>query len=129
MVKKAKETGARSVAYTYVEPTIFYEYMLDTAQHVKKTGLLNVFHSNGYINPEPLRNLCKVLDGANIDLNNLFLLFEVDRPRFAEFFTGFAFALQEESAVLLIYHWDIWHRLRKWYIDRFPLAKSLVECA
>jgi len=68
VVKKAKETGAQSVAYTYVEPTIFYEYMLDTARHVKKAGLLNVYHSNGYINPEPLRNLCKVLDGANIDL-------------------------------------------------------------
>jgi pyruvate formate lyase activating enzyme len=68
MVKKAKEVGARSIAYTYVEPTIFYEYMYDIAFLAKKTGLLNVYHSNGFINPDPLRKLCKVLDGANIDL-------------------------------------------------------------
>jgi pyruvate formate lyase activating enzyme len=68
VVQKAKEAKAQSIAYTYVEPTIFYEYMLDTAQLAKKAGLLNVYHSNGFINPTPLRNLCKVLDAADIDL-------------------------------------------------------------
>jgi len=68
IVKNAKEVGAHSVAYTYVEPTIFYEYMVDICQLVKKAGLLNVCHSNGFINPEPLKNLCKVMDAANIDL-------------------------------------------------------------
>lgn len=68
IVKKAKETGAHSVAYTYVEPTIFFEYMIDTGSLVKKSGLLNVMHSNGFINPSPLQNLCKVLNAANIDL-------------------------------------------------------------
>jgi pyruvate formate lyase activating enzyme len=68
VASRAKEIGARSVAYTYVEPTIFYEYMVDTGVLVKKSGLLNVYHSNGFINPEPLKNLCKVLDAANIDL-------------------------------------------------------------
>ena len=68
IVTKAKEVGAHSVAYTYVEPTIFYEYMVDICHLVKKEGLLNVYHSNGFINPEPLRNLCKVTDAANIDL-------------------------------------------------------------
>jgi pyruvate formate lyase activating enzyme len=68
VVKEAKEIRARSVAYTYVEPTIFYEYMLDIGTLVKKSGLLNVYHSNGFINPDPLKNLCKVLDAANIDL-------------------------------------------------------------
>ena len=68
IVKKAKEVGAHSVAYTYVEPTIFYEYMVDICQLVKKEGLLNVCHSNGFINPDPLRNLCKVMDAANVDL-------------------------------------------------------------
>ena len=68
VVKKAKEIGAHSIAYTYVEPMIFYEYMLDIGYLVKKAGLLNVTHSNGFINPAPLRNLCKVLDAANIDL-------------------------------------------------------------
>ena len=68
MVSRAKEIGARSIAYTYVEPTIFYEYMSDIGILAKKAGLLNVTHSNGFINPEPLKNLCKVLDAANIDL-------------------------------------------------------------
>ncbi len=68
IVSKAKEIGARSVAYTYVEPMIFYEYMSDISSLVKKAGLLNVIHSNGFINPVPLRNLCKMLDAADIDL-------------------------------------------------------------
>jgi len=68
IVKKAKEAGAHSIAYTYVEPTIFYEYMVEICQLVKKAGLLNVCHSNGFINSEPLKNLCKVMDAANIDL-------------------------------------------------------------
>jgi len=68
IVKNAKDVGAHSVAYTYVEPTIFYEYMIDICELVKKAGLLNVCHSNGFINPEPLKNLCKVMDAANIDL-------------------------------------------------------------
>ena len=68
VVREAKETGARSVAYTYVEPTIFYEYMFDIASLARKSGLLNVYHSNGFINPDPLKHLCKVLDAANIDL-------------------------------------------------------------
>src|SRR5512143_2572337 len=61
VIAKAKETGARSVAYTYVEPMIFYEYMSDIADLAKRAGLLNVCHSNGFINPEPLRNLCRVM--------------------------------------------------------------------
>jgi pyruvate formate lyase activating enzyme len=68
VVEKAKEAKAHSIASTYVEPTIFYEYMWDVGQLAKKAGLLNVCHSNGFINPDPLQNLCKVLDAANIDL-------------------------------------------------------------
>jgi pyruvate formate lyase activating enzyme len=75
MVKRAKEIGARSIAYTYVEPTIFYEYMFDIGQLAKKEGLLNVTHSNGFINPGPLKNLCKVLDAANIDLKGFTEIF------------------------------------------------------
>jgi len=67
-VKNAKEMGAHSIAYTYVEPMIFYEYMMDIGQLVKKAGLRNVCHSNGFINPDPLKKLCSVTDAANIDL-------------------------------------------------------------
>lgn len=75
VVKKAKEIGAHSIAYTYVEPMIFYEYMLDIGNLAKKAGILNVTHSNGFINPVPLRNLCKVLDAANIDLKGFTEIF------------------------------------------------------
>jgi len=68
IVKKAKEVSARSIAYTYVEPTVFYEYMVDVSAVARKESLLNVIHSNGYINRAPLQNLCKTLDAANIDL-------------------------------------------------------------
>ncbi len=68
VVAAAKKTGCRSIASTYVEPTIFYEYMYDIGVLAKKEGILNVCHSNGYINQKPLKALCKVLDAACIDL-------------------------------------------------------------
>jgi pyruvate formate lyase activating enzyme len=68
VVKMAERNGCSSIAYTYSEPTIFYEYMLATAKLAHKSGLMNVMHSAGYINEEPLRVLCKHLDAANIDL-------------------------------------------------------------
>jgi pyruvate formate lyase activating enzyme len=68
VVSLAKKAGCRSIAYTYAEPTIFFEYMLETAKLAKKEGILNIYHSNGFINPGPLKELCRVLDAANIDL-------------------------------------------------------------
>jgi pyruvate formate lyase activating enzyme len=68
VVAAAKRTGCKSIASTYVEPTIFYEYMYDIGVLVKEEGILNVCHSNGYISQKPLRALCKVLDAACIDL-------------------------------------------------------------
>jgi pyruvate formate lyase activating enzyme len=61
-------SNCRSIAYTYSEPTTFYEYVFETATLAKKAGIKNVIKSNGYINPEPLKNLCSVIDAANIDL-------------------------------------------------------------
>jgi pyruvate formate lyase activating enzyme len=68
IVKLAEKTGSKSIAYTYSEPTNFYEYMLETAKLAKKAGIKNVYHSNGYINEKPLRELCKFIDAACIDL-------------------------------------------------------------
>lgn len=68
VVKRAEQVRARSIASTYVEPTVLHEYMADIGFWAKKAGLLNLMHSNGFINPGPLRDLCKVLDAANIDL-------------------------------------------------------------
>ncbi|MBU0549784.1 MAG: AmmeMemoRadiSam system radical SAM enzyme [Candidatus Omnitrophica bacterium] len=68
LVKKALESGCLTIAYTYSEPVIFYEYMLESAKLAKASGIRNVMHSNGFINEQPLRELCKYLDAANIDL-------------------------------------------------------------
>jgi pyruvate formate lyase activating enzyme len=68
LVAAVKRTDCKSIASTYVEPTIFYEYMYDIGVLVKEEGILNVCHSNGYIKQEPLKALCKVLDAACIDL-------------------------------------------------------------
>jgi len=64
----AKNGGCATVAYTYTEPTVFFEYMYDCSSETKKVGIRNVMHSNGYINEKPLVELCKVIDAANIDL-------------------------------------------------------------
>lgn len=68
IVKAAIQNKCGSIAYTYTEPTVFYEYMYDTAKLAKTKGLRNVMVSNGYINQAPLKKLCKHLDAANIDL-------------------------------------------------------------
>lgn len=58
------------IAYTYNEPFTFYEFMLETAKPAQKKGLKNVVVSNGYINPEPLKNLLPYIDAFNIDLKS-----------------------------------------------------------
>lgn len=68
VVDKAIECKTESIAYTYTEPTVYFEYMLEIAKLARQKGIKNVMVSNGYINREPLLELCKYLDAANIDL-------------------------------------------------------------
>lgn len=68
IVEAAIAAGCESISYTYVEPTIFYEYAYDCALLAKKRGLRNVFVSNGYMTPEVSRHLAPVLSGINIDI-------------------------------------------------------------
>lgn len=70
VVEKAIDTGCEIIAYTYNEPTVFFEYALDTAKIAKKKGLKNVIVCNGFINPKPLEDWCKYIDAANIDLKS-----------------------------------------------------------
>jgi pyruvate formate lyase activating enzyme len=69
-VEECLASRSASIAYTYSEPTTFYEYVLDTGALARKRKIKNLLKSNGYINEEPLRRLCKVLDAANIDLKS-----------------------------------------------------------
>lgn len=60
--------GNIGIAYTYNEPSIWYEFVLETARLAKEKGLCNVLVTNGFIEPEPLRQLIPYLDAMNIDV-------------------------------------------------------------
>jgi len=68
VVENAIRSGCTTIAYTYTEPSVFYEYMLDTSKIAKIKGIKNIYHSNGSLNRQPLEELSLYLDGANIDL-------------------------------------------------------------
>ncbi len=70
VVEQCINYNCKSIAYTYAEPTAFYEYTYDTSKLARAKGIKNVFVSAGYINEKPLRDLCKYLDAANIDLKS-----------------------------------------------------------
>ncbi len=70
VVEECIANDCRSIAYTYTEPVSFYEYTYETAIMARKTGIKNILKTNGYINEEPLRQLCSVIDAANIDLKS-----------------------------------------------------------
>lgn len=68
IVELALDKEVDLLAYTYSEPTVFYEYMLETAEIAAEKGLKNILVSNGFINQKPLKRLLPYLDAANIDL-------------------------------------------------------------
>ena len=70
VVDQCLENHCASIAYTYSEPTTFYEYTLDTSIHAHEQKIKNVLKSSGYVNEQPLRKLAKHLDAANIDLKS-----------------------------------------------------------
>lgn len=70
IVEFALSRGSIGVAYTYSEPFIWYEYILDVCKKAKQAGLKNVFVTNGYINKDPLLNLLQFADAFNVDLKS-----------------------------------------------------------
>jgi len=68
IVEMAIENKVESISYTYVEPTIFLEYALDTMKLAKKAGLKNVFVSNGFMSKESAKLVIPYLDANNIDI-------------------------------------------------------------
>jgi len=71
LIEIAKSKGCQSIAYTYTEPTVFYEYALDCSIKAREAGLKNVLVTAAYINPEPCKELCRYTDAANVDLKAL----------------------------------------------------------
>ena len=68
VVSAAKRAGCRSISYTYTEPTVFFEFALETAKLARGEGLRNVFVTNGYMTAEALEMIDPYLDAANVDL-------------------------------------------------------------
>ncbi len=71
VVEKARALRSFGIAYTYNEPFIWYEFVLDCCKAAHEAGLKNVFVSNGYVNPEPLDEILPFLDAANIDIKSI----------------------------------------------------------
>ncbi|MEA3561003.1 MAG: AmmeMemoRadiSam system radical SAM enzyme, partial [Candidatus Omnitrophota bacterium] len=70
-VEQAKKLNSFGIAYTYNEPSIWYEFVLDTARLAKKEKLLNVLVTNGYINQDPLKELMPYIDALNVDFKSM----------------------------------------------------------
>ncbi|MCX6814511.1 MAG: AmmeMemoRadiSam system radical SAM enzyme [Candidatus Aenigmarchaeota archaeon] len=68
IIALAKEYKLPGIAYTYTEPTVFFEYALDVMRLAREEGLYNVWVSNGYTNPEPAKKAAKFMDAVNVDL-------------------------------------------------------------
>lgn len=70
VVQQALEKDCQSIAYTYTEPTIFFEYAYDTALRAKEQGLSNIFVTNGFMTEKALESIHPCLDACNVDLKS-----------------------------------------------------------
>lgn len=68
VVNAAVKGNCKSIAYTYTEPTIYFEFAFDTAKLAHAKGIKNVFVTNGYMTSEALEMISPYLDAANVDL-------------------------------------------------------------
>lgn len=68
IVMDAKKSNCKSIAYTYSEPTIYFEFAYNTAKLAKENNIKNVFVTNGYMTPEAIHMIAPYLDAANVDL-------------------------------------------------------------
>jgi pyruvate formate lyase activating enzyme len=70
VVASAVSDGCQSISYTYVEPTVFFEFAYDCCVLARAQGLKNIFVSNGYMTEKTSRKLAPVLDAINIDIKS-----------------------------------------------------------
>jgi len=71
IIEMAKRKNIKTISFTYNEPTVFYEYILDIAQEAKKNNINIIWHSNGALNQEPLLALLEYTDGVVIDFKGI----------------------------------------------------------
>jgi pyruvate formate lyase activating enzyme len=70
IICSAQSSCSRSIAYTYTEPTIFFEYTYDIAKLAHEVGIANIYVTNGYMSPEMLTLINPYLNAANVDLKS-----------------------------------------------------------
>ncbi|MDD5747333.1 MAG: AmmeMemoRadiSam system radical SAM enzyme [Candidatus Omnitrophica bacterium] len=73
LIKKAKKNGCKGIAFTYNEPTMWYEYTLDTFKLAKQEGLSTCYVTNGYMSPRALELIAPYLDGFCLDVKGAFM--------------------------------------------------------
>lgn len=71
VVERAKREGSRIISYTYNEPLIWFEFVLDTSKLAKKENMHNVLVTNGYIKMDVLSELLPYVDAANVDVKSI----------------------------------------------------------
>lgn len=135
-VKRAERNNSFGIAYTYSEPLIWYEYLLDTGRLARQKGLKNVLVTNGYINPGPLEELLPVIDAMNIDVKSY------DEKFYGEFCGGKLKPVLKTAEIAARHcHVEITHlvvpfkaekeilhdvmRLRDWVIDKLGVKTPL----
>ncbi|MFA5038179.1 MAG: AmmeMemoRadiSam system radical SAM enzyme [Candidatus Omnitrophota bacterium] len=71
LIQQAQRLNSFGIAYTYNEPLMWFEFILETAKAARKAGLKNVLVTNGFVQPEPLAELLPFIDAANIDIKSI----------------------------------------------------------
>ncbi len=119
VVQTALKYRTPIIAYTYTEPTIFYEYALAVAERAVEFNIKNVFVTNGYIEEAPLREIAPFLDAANIDLKGW------DK----KFYAKIVGARRDEvlKSIKLYKKLGIWIELTTLLIDNFNTKEEDIE--
>jgi pyruvate formate lyase activating enzyme len=104
IAEAALEAGARSVAYTYNDPTIFHEYAIDVAQACRERGVRNVAVTAGYVCAQPREEFYRYMDAANVDLKAF-------TEEFYHKVTGSHLAPVLDTLVYLKHETNVWFEL------------------
>jgi pyruvate formate lyase activating enzyme len=123
VINQCKQKGIKTLVFGYSEPVVFYEYMLSMAQLSKKNSIRTAMVSSGYISEEPMRELCKYLDAAVIDLK-AFSDAGYQKLSGGSIYPPF-------KTMKIIREANIWleltHKIIPGYTDNFNLIKDMIK--
>jgi len=102
IIEEAIMRKVNIISYTYTEPTIFYEYMRDIARLAREKKINNATVTNAFINPEPLKEICKYLNASNVDFKG--------SDKFYKELSG-AWRKPVEEAIKIMFEKGVWIEL------------------